>query len=120
MPWPTDLVFLARTEDPDRLTKFGKAPVKPLPREHRPYMNMSRHVFQLTKKYLWKSDGVGTHSFRHLAATSILKAPGGDFKTAALVLNDRQATVEKHYAWLNSGDGATRMGELLDKSLRRM
>lgn len=44
MRWPTDLVFLARTEDPDRLTKFGKAPTKPLPREHRPFMNMSRHV----------------------------------------------------------------------------
>lgn len=120
MRWSTDLVFLARTQDPDRLTKYGKAPVKPLPREHRPFMNMSRHVFELTRKYLWKSNGIGTHSSRHLAATSILKAPGGDFKTAALVLNDRQATVEKHYAWLNSGDGATRMGELLDKSLRRM
>jgi len=42
-----------------------------------------------------------------------LKAPNGDFKTAALVLYDRVATVEKHYAFLTASVGGDRMSELL-------
>lgn len=43
-----------------------------------------------------------------------------DFKTAALVLNDRMSTVEKNYAHLRSSEGANRMTELLGATLRRM
>jgi len=119
--WLTELVFLTKTRDPDALTKkYGREAKKSGPREHRPYIEMSKHLYQLTKKYLWKCNGIGTHAFRHLIATSILKSDGGDYKTAALVLNDREITVEKHYSGLRSGDGATRMGMLLDKSFRRM
>lgn len=49
--------------------------------------------------------------FRHIVATAILKASGGDFKTAALVLYDRVATVEKHYAFLTANEGGERMSE---------
>lgn len=83
-------------------------------------MEMSKRLSVLTRKYLWKSAGIGSHAFRHVVATSILKAEGGDIKTAALVLNDAEATVEKHYSGMRSGDGAARMGALLDKTLNRM
>ena len=87
---------------------------------HKPYMEMTKQLFQITKKYLWKCDGIGAHAFRHLVATSILKADGGDIKTAALVLSDTEATVAQHYSGMRSGDGAKRMGELLEATLNRM
>ncbi len=75
---------------------------------------------RLTNQYLIRSAGIGSHAFRHLVATSILKSNGGDHKTAAQVLNDRVSTVERHYAGLRSADGAVRMAELLDNSFSRM
>lgn len=88
--------------------------------EHRPWIELGQAVSALTSKYLIRCQGVGPHAFRHLVATSILKADGGDYKTAAQVLNDRVHTVEKHYAHLRSGDGANRMAELLESSFSRM
>lgn len=104
---PTDLVFLT-IKRPDR------GPT------HKPWTDMGQTVNLLTAKYLPKCRGVSTHAFRHLTATAILKADGGDFKTAALVLNDRVSTVEKHYARLRSGDGNARMAELLASAFNRM
>lgn len=104
---PTDLVFLTR--------KSKKPGAK-----HTPWVDMGATVKTLTANYLPSCHGFGAHAFRHLAATSILKADGGDFKTAALVLNDRVGTVEKHYAFLRSGEGSTRMAELLDSAFSRM
>ena len=74
----------------------------------------------LTAQYVASCPGIGAHAFRHIVATSILKADGGDFKVAALVLNDRAATVEKHYSGLRSNDGAERMAELLEAQYSRM
>lgn len=88
--------------------------------EHRPWAELSGRVSYLTAKYLPRCVGVGAHAFRHIVATSILKADGGDFKTAALVLNDRPVTVEKHYAGLRSNDGFERMAKLLEAPLSRM
>ena len=86
-----------------------------------PWTDLSRRVEHLTAKYLWRCAGIGTHAFRHLVATSIIKASDlNDFKTAALVLNDRLSTVEKNYAHLKSSDGATRMEELLGATFKRM
>ena len=104
----TDLFFVSSFDGP------GKANDKHL------WTALSDRVEELTRRYLYKCPGVGTHTFRHIVATAILKASGGDFKTAALVLNDRVATVEKHYAFLTSNDGAARMGELLAASFKRM
>jgi hypothetical protein len=121
MRWPTDLVFLNRKRDPGRVESVHCEAYKTAaPTGHTPFMEMSKRLSVLTRKYLWKSDGIGTHAFRHVVATSILKADGGDIKTAALVLNDAEATVEKHYSGMRSGDGAARMGTLLDKTLNRM
>lgn len=119
--WPTDLVFLTRTIDPERTCKVkGGDYKKPPPKCHRPWMELSRHISTLTRKYLWKSNGVGSQAFRHLVATSILKTAGGDIKTAALVLNDAELTVAKAYSGMRSGDGAIRMGDLLGATLNRM
>ncbi len=86
-----------------------------------PWAELSRRVEHLTAKYLWRCAGIGTQAFRHLVATSIIKASDlSDFKTAALVLNDRMSTVEKNYAHLRSSEGANRMTELLGATLRRM
>jgi integrase len=86
-----------------------------------PWTDLSRRVEHLTAKYLWRCAGIGTHAFRHLVATAIIKASDlSDFKTAALVLNDRMSTVEKNYAHLRSSEGANRMTELLGATLRRM
>lgn len=119
--WPTDLVFLAHKRDPKRVQMVrGGAYKKPALGRHMPFMEMSKRLVTLTRKYLWKSDGIGSHSMRHIVATSILKTDAGDIKTAALVLNDAEATVAKHYSGMRSGDGAARMGELLGKTLNRM
>lgn len=121
LKWPTDLVFLTaiRTHKTE-LTKYGKPRKQVAETEHLPYRNIGNHVAKLTMRYLRDSDGSRMHAFRNLVATSILKADGGDIKTAALVLHDKQSTVEKHYAWLQSGDGNKRMGELLQSSFERM
>lgn len=105
---PTDLFFLNSSEGP------GKSNDTHL------WTELGRRVEKLTAKYLYKCPGIGTHAFRHIVATAILKATGGDFKTAALVLNDKVATVEKHYAFLTANDGAERMGQLLAASFSRM
>ena len=86
-----------------------------------PWTELSGRVVELTRKYLWRCPGIGTQAFRHLVATAIIKASNlSDFKTAALVLNDSLATVEKNYAHLRSADGANRMAELLGATLNRM
>lgn len=103
---PTDLVFL--TKSSHGIT------------EHRPWIDLSARVSELTAKYLPRCSGAGAHAFRHIVATSILKADGGDYKTAALVLNDRIQTVERHYAGIRSSDGAERMAKLLEGPFGRM
>lgn len=86
-----------------------------------PWAELSRRIQHLTAKYLWRCAGIGTQAFRHLVATAIIKASDlSDFKTAALVLNDRMSTVEKNYAHLRSSEAANRMSELLGPTLRRM
>jgi len=105
----SDFVFLAARQGPKRR------------RPEAPWADLSSRVSDLTKRYLWRCPGIGTHAFRHLVATSIIKASNlSDFKTAALVLNDQLATVEKNYAHLRSADGANRMADLLGATFRRM
>lgn len=92
----TDLFFLTANAGPLGRKNDGKPT---------PWNDLGRRVKELTSRYLYKCAGIGCHAFRHIVATSILKAPGGDFKTAALVLYDRVATVEKHYAFLTANEG---------------
>lgn len=103
---PTDLLFLCQS--------YGQS------NEHLPWKDVSTRVREITSKYLPRCAGIGIHAFRHLVATSILKAEGGDFKTAAGILNDRVATVEKHYSGFFSNDAAARMSKLLESEFARM
>ncbi|MES2992310.1 MAG: hypothetical protein V4844_12905 [Pseudomonadota bacterium] len=106
---PSDYLFIGA----------GRGPRATLSKQ--PWEDLSRTVEDLTRKYLWRCPGIGTHAFRHLVATAIIKASkNSDYKTAALVLNDRLSTVERNYAHLKSSDGAKRMDELLGDVLRRM
>jgi hypothetical protein len=119
--WPTDLLILTKTRDPERrLTSKGKPYKQEIVHEHRPYRYIGNQVAKLTARYLRNSDGSRMHAFRNIVTTAILKAEGGDIKTAALVLHDKETTVEKHYSGMRSGDGNKRMGELLNKSFKRM
>ncbi|WP_211226414.1 site-specific integrase [Azonexus hydrophilus] len=102
---PTDLVFLTKSS-------HGVS--------HRPWTGLSARVQELTSKYLPRSSGIGAHAFRHIVATAILKADGGDYKTAALVLNDRIQTVERNYSGVRSSDGASRMARLLEGPFSKM
>lgn len=103
---PSDLVFLTN--------RSGRNI------HHRPWVELSARVHYLTEKYVPRCSGFGAHAFRHILATSILKADGGTHKTAARVLNDRVATVEKHYDGLTSNDGAAEMGRLLQVQFSQM
>ena len=109
----TDFFFVTSNAGPSIVYRTAEEP-------RRPWVGLSRRVKELTARYLYRCAGVGCHAFRHIVATSILKAPGGDFKTAALVLYDRVATVEKHYAFLTASVGGDRMSELLASSFKRM
>lgn len=106
MKFPTDLVFLTRLE------KGSDG--------HRPWTGLSPRVYDLSTKYVPRCGGFRAHAVRHIVATSILKAPGGTHKVAARVLNDRVATVERHYDGLTSNDGAYEMGRLLSAQFKRM
>ncbi len=90
------------------------------PQPHRPWEELAERVFSNTKRYLWRCPGIGPHAFRHLVATALLKASGNDFKTAAMLLNDRMSTVEKYYGRVTHGDAAAKMAEVLKESLERM
>ncbi|HEY8606406.1 MAG TPA: tyrosine-type recombinase/integrase [Noviherbaspirillum sp.] len=84
-----------------------------------PWLSMSRRVFILTARYLWGCPGVGSHAFRHIVATAILKASPNDWQTAALVLHDRIETVQKHYAHLRTADGTRRLHSLFEQTFAR-
>lgn len=111
---PSDLFFVTSHAGPYK-SKKPQSEVKTVP-----WIDLSKRVSELTARYLYKCPGIGCHAFRHIVATSILKAPGGDFKTAALVLYDKAVTVEKHYAFLTANQGGERMSELLKSSFSRM
>lgn len=84
------------------------------------WVSLNRHIAVLTRKYLWRCPGIGSHAFRYIVATSILKRRPGEWETAADVLHDKVETVKKHYAHLRSADGATRMYELFSSTFARM
>ena len=77
---------------------------KKKPDDDESWVSLSRHVAALTKRYLMKCPGVGTHAIRHIVATAIVKKTG-QYGTAARVLNDKESTVEKSYAHLVAEDG---------------
>lgn len=81
---------------------------------------LGQRFYTLTKKYLHDCPGVGPHAFRHIVATSILKANPNDWATAAWALHDDEKTVQKHYAHLAQHDAARWMGRAMDGPFGRM
>ena len=119
--WPSDLLLLTLTRDPvSKVTRHGEPYKQVAFKEHLPYRAIGNQVAKLTARYLRNSNGSRMHAFRHIVTTAILKTDGGDIKTAALVLHDKETTVEKNYSGMRSGDGSVRMGELLKRSFDRM
>lgn len=106
LKFPSDLVFISRLMSQTT--------------EHKPWFDFSHTIYRLTIRHIPRCTGFRAHAFRHLVATSILKAPGGTHKTAAKILNDRVATVERHYDGLTSNDGAEEMSRLLGQRFNRM
>lgn len=76
--------------------------------------------YVLTKRYLYGCPGAGPHAFRHIVATSILKASPNDWHAAAWALHDREETVRKHYAHLAQHDAAVWLSKAMDGAFSRI
>jgi hypothetical protein len=86
----------------------------PSRRSGRTYPKLGRHIHKLTKRLIPGCPGAGPHAFRHLVATVWLTKNPGDYLTVAELLNDRLATVMKHYAHLNKDDSLSRYASQLE------
>lgn len=82
--------------------------------------SINRRIETLTRQYLSGCPGAGPHSFRHIVATSILKANPNAWTLAAMVLHDREETVRKHYAHLRCDDAYRMLDATLASSYQRM
>lgn len=103
----TDLFFLSSNDD-EQEHDFGV------------WHSLNRRVFTLTRRYLWNCQGIASHAFRHILATSILKMQPEEWETAAQILHDEVETVKKNYAHLKCSDGAARMSKILGSTFARM
>lgn len=66
--------------------------------EGKPMTYLGRRVFELTKRHVPKSGGIGPQAFRHLVATSWLMEFPNDFVTVAELLNDTLDVVMRNYS----------------------
>lgn len=85
-----------------------------------PWSTLNKRVFYLTRTYLWGSAGIGSHGFRYIAPTAILKQAPGAWDAAAAVLHDEVDTVKAHYAHLRSSDSGAYVHALLGSAFSRM
>ncbi len=77
--------------------------------------SLSKRVFTLTKRYIPDSPGFSAHAFRHLVATTLLKANPDAFVMVAELLNDRLETVIATYAHLKRDDSFARHYRFIDE-----
>lgn len=85
--------------------------------EGNPMVHLGRRVFELTKRYVPKSGGIGPHAFRHLVATSWLMEYPNDFLTVAELLNDTLDVVMRNYAHMKKDVAFTRHDEFVQSLL---
>lgn len=64
---------------------------------------LSARILRLTRRYLRRC-GFSAHACRHLVATDYIKNHPDGFAAAAAALHNTEATVRKHYAWVEAGD----------------
>lgn len=62
--------------------------------------DMSRRVFDVTKRFIPQSGGISPHAFRHLIATAWLEEHPNDFYVVAELLNDTLQVVLNTYSHL--------------------
>ena len=77
--------------------------------------SLSKRVFTLTKRFIPDSPGFSAHAFRHLVATTLLKANPDAFVMVAELLNDRLETVIATYAHLKRDDSFARHYRFIDE-----
>ncbi|MFC3125123.1 hypothetical protein ACFOD4_08630 [Pseudoroseomonas globiformis] len=85
-------------------------------------VNLSQLVFNLTDRHIRgivDARGFRTHAYRHIAATSYLRANPRDFLTVADMLHDRHETVLRNYNRSNPEDGLRRWAEWRASAVRR-
>ena len=85
----------------------------------KPWLNLNARVLSLTRMYLPNCSSVGPHAFRHIVATSILKATG-NWLTASLVLGSSESTVRAAYAFLQAQDGVRKYYAVTDGAMRKL
>lgn len=71
----------------------------------KPWKTLNREVAAITKRYVANCSGIGPHAFRHLVATTWLKANQRDYLTVAVLLHDKLETVIANYSHLSVDDG---------------
>jgi len=79
-----------------RLEGYGTAQIRP--------KLLSGRILKLTRRYLRGCKGFSAHACRHLVATDYIKNHPGGYGAAAAALHNTEATVRKHYAWVEVGD----------------
>ena len=62
------------------------------------------HIRKITQRYIPDCPGFGLHAFRHLVATEYIKNNPAGYAIAAAILNDREETVKRNYAWVLPAD----------------
>lgn len=61
-------------------------------------------MLMITQRYIPGCKGFGLHAVRALVASEYIKNHPNGWAAAAAALNDTEATVRKHYAWVRSCD----------------
>lgn len=65
---------------------------------------MSNHMLHMSQRYIPNCKGFSAHAVRHLVASDYIKNCPDGYSAAAAALNDTEATVRKHYAWVRPCD----------------
>lgn len=98
-------VFRPMLPDADRVSCVFLSSLSEKPKGYiGSWVSLNRRVFYLTKRYLWGCPGIGSHGFRYIIGTSILKKNPDAWGLAAAALHDKEETVRKHYAHLRMRD----------------
>jgi hypothetical protein len=65
---------------------------------------LSVRMFTMSRRFIPNCKGFGAHAVRHLVASKYIKNHPNGWAAAAAALNDTEATVRKHYAWVRPCD----------------
>jgi transcriptional regulator with XRE-family HTH domain len=67
-------------------------------------VTLSERILKLTRRYLRGCKGFSSHACRHLVASDYIKNHPDGYGAAAAALHNTEATVRKHYAWVEASD----------------